>query len=75
MRKPGWAKSLAYLVVDDLSGSRMVISTATKALEHQLVGRRPTPRALSPPYGETVPDTFCASLAQDLKVDSKLGAA
>ena len=37
--KTGMGKSLAYLVPAALSGSRMVISTATKALQHQLVGK------------------------------------
>jgi hypothetical protein len=37
--KTGTGKSLAYLVPAALSGSQMVNSTATKALQHQLVGK------------------------------------
>jgi Rad3-related DNA helicase len=37
--KTGTGKSLPYLLPAALSGSRMVISTATKAFQHQLVGK------------------------------------
>jgi hypothetical protein len=71
----GTGKSLAYLLPAALSGSRMVISTVRKALQHQLVGKRPTPRALPPPYGETVPDTFLLLPCAATQGRFKAGAA
>jgi Rad3-related DNA helicase len=71
--KTGMGKSLAYLVPAALSGSRMVISTATKALQHQLVGKDlPAPCRL--PMEKRFLTPLCPSLAQHSKVDSKLGA-
>jgi Rad3-related DNA helicase len=59
----GMGKNLPYLVPAALlSGSRMVISTATKALQHQLVGKN-LPSALPHPYEESVPDTFALPCA------------
>jgi Rad3-related DNA helicase len=70
----GTGKSLAYLVPAALSGSRMGISMATKALQQQLVGKDlPAPCRL--PLEKRFLTPFCPSLAQHFKVDSKLGAA
>jgi ATP-dependent DNA helicase DinG len=37
--KTGTGKSLAYLVPAALSGEKIILSTATKALQHQLISK------------------------------------
>ena len=60
--KTGTGKSLSYLLPAALSGSRMVISTATKALQHQLVGKDLPPAPCRLPMENQFLRPFCPPL-------------